>query len=179
MDIGRILQLATLAPGIQANGVQHLYLAGKLRAWTIPESGAAVQLPVWEGEDMMAETFHRLFLPPALNRADRAPITVEIVNASQYPAQALLAADNLAWYGFVPVIGETREPQERTELTYYGENFKGSYDWLFSWVMGKPMSDIQLVDESSPHNYLVVIGNDYNPCRPAFEAPQASLSAEP
>jgi LCP family protein required for cell wall assembly len=178
MDIGRILQLATLAPGVRDNGVQHLYLAGKLQSWTIPDTGASVQLPVWEGEDKMQETFRRLFLPPALNRADRAPITVEIINASQYPAQALLAADNLAWYGFVPVIGETREPQETTELTYFGENFKGSYDWLFSWVMGKPMSNIQLVDENSPHNYRVVIGNDYNPCRPAFDAPQSSLPPE-
>lgn len=176
MDIGRILQMASIAPGVRDNGVQHLYLAGKMRAWTVPESGAAVQLPIWEGEDMMYDTFRRLLLPPALNRADRAPITVEIINASQYPAQALLAADNLAWYGFVPIIGESREPQERTEMTYFGENFKGSYDWLFAWVMGKPQADIQLLDEASETNYRVVIGNDYNPCRPAFEAPQADLT---
>jgi LCP family protein required for cell wall assembly len=178
MDIGRILQLATIAPGVRANGVQHLYLAGKMQAWTIPESGANVQLPVWEGENMMADTFRRLFLPPALNRADRAPITVEIINASQYPAQALLAADNLAWYGFAPVISDPIEPQETTELTYYGQNFKGSYDWLFSWVMGKPQENIELVDEESPYNYRVVIGDDYNPCRPAFEAPQSAPTAE-
>jgi len=177
MDIGRILQLASIAPGVRDNGVQHLYLAGKMRAWTVPDSGAAVQLPVWEGEDMMYDTFRRLLLPPALNRADRAPITVEIINASQYPAQALLAADNLAWYGFVPVIGQSREPQETSELTYFGENFKGSYDWLFAWVMGKPQENIQLSDEEGATNYRVVIGNDYNPCRPAFEAPQADLTA--
>ena len=175
MDVGRILQMASIAPGVRENGVQHLYLAGKMRAWTIPESGAAVQLPVWEGEDMMYDTFRRLLLPPALNRADRAPITVEIINASQYPAQALLAADNLAWYGFVPVIGVARDPQERTEMTYFGENFKGSYDWLFAWVMGKPQENIQLLDEAGATNYRVVIGNDYNPCRPAFEAPLADL----
>jgi LCP family protein required for cell wall assembly len=176
MDIGRILQLASIAPGVRDNGVQHLYLAGKMRSWTVPESGAAVQLPVWEGEDMMYDTFRRLLLPPALNRADRAPITVEIINASQYPAQALLAADNLAWYGFVPVIGVAREPQEKSELTYFGENFKGSYDWLFAWVMGVSQERIQLLDDEGATNYRVVIGNDYNPCRPAFEAPQAELS---
>lgn len=175
MDIGRILQLASIAPGVRDNGVQHLYLAGKMQAWTVPESGAAVQLPIWEGDNMMRDTFRRLFLPPALNRADRAPITVEIINASQYPAQGLLAADNLAWYGFVPVLTETRDPQPNTEMTYYGENFKGSYDWLFSWVMGKPQSSIQLSSEASETNYRVVIGDDYNPCRPAFEAPQAFL----
>lgn len=179
MDIGRILQMASLAPDVRNNGIQHLYLAGKMQAWTVPESGASVQLPIWEGEDMMEDTFRRLFLPPALNRADRAPITVEIINASQYPAQGLLAADNLAWYGFVPVLGETRAPQDNTELTYYGQNFKGSYDWLFSWVMGKPMSSIQLVDEASEFNYRVIIGNDYNPCRPAFDAPQTALPDKP
>ena len=176
MDIGRILQMASIAPGVRDNGVQHLYLAGKMQAWSVPESGASVQLPIWEGEDMMYDTFRRLLLPPALNRADRAPITVEIINASQYPAQGLLAADNLAWYGFVPVIGPPREPQERTEMTYFGENFKGSYDWLFAWVMGKPQDNIQLSAEEGATNYRVIIGNDYNPCRPAFEAPQADLS---
>lgn len=175
MDIGRILQLASMAPAVRDNGVQHLYLAGKMQAWTVPDSGAAVQLPIWEGDNMMRDTFRRLFLPPALNRADRAPITVEIINASQYPAQGLLAADNLAWYGFVPVITETRDPQPTTEMTYYGDNFKGSYDWLFAWVMGKPQGAIQLSGEASDANYRVVIGDDYNPCRPAFEAPQGSL----
>ena len=178
MDIGRILQLVSMATAVRDNGIQHLYLADKMRAWTVPDSGAAVQLPVWEGDGMMEDTFRRLLLPPALNLANRAPITVEIINASQWPAQGLLAADNLAWYGFVPVIGETREPQENTELTYFSDNFKGSYDWLFSWVMGKPKSSIQLVDETSDYNYRVIIGNDYNPCRPAFDAPQADLPPE-
>lgn len=178
MDIGRILQLAAMAPDIRNNGIQHLYLAGKLQAWSVPESGASVQLPIWEGENMMKDTFRRLFLPPALNRADRAPITVELINASQYPAQALLAADNLAWYGFAPVIGEPREPQDNTELTYFADNFKGSYDWLFSWVMGKPKSAIELSGEQAGTNYRVIIGNDYNPCRPAFDAPQANLPPE-
>ena len=44
--------------------------------------------------------------------------------------------------------------------------------------MGKRQSDIQLVDEASEYNYRVVIGDDYNPCRPAFEAPQANLPPE-
>lgn len=175
MDIGRILQLASMAPAVRDNGVQHLYLAGKMQAWTVPDTGAAVQLPIWEGEGMMYDTFRRLLLPPALNRADRAPITVEIINASQYPAQGLLAADNLAWYGFAPVMGETRAPQATSEMIYFGDNFKGSYDWLFAWVMGMPADNIQLSDADSATNYRVIIGDDYNPCRPAFLAPQEAL----
>lgn len=171
MDIGRVLQLASIAPGVSEAGIQHLYLAGKMRAWSVPDSGAAVQLPIWEGDNMMQDTFRRLFLPPALNRADRAPITVEVINASRYPAQARLAADNLAWYGFAPTIVEPLPEQERTEITYFGENFKGSYDWLLGWVMDQSPDNIILSDESSDFNYRVIIGNDYNACRPAFEAP--------
>ena len=104
LDIGRILQLAAMAPRIQENGIENLYLAGKTNAWTIPTSGAFVQLPIWEGDNMMEETFGRLFLPPALNRATRPPIYVEIINQTDNPDLAALAADNLAWHGFVPII---------------------------------------------------------------------------
>jgi hypothetical protein len=37
MDIGRILQLAALAPAIKENGVQNLYLVGnQLQPWREP-----------------------------------------------------------------------------------------------------------------------------------------------
>lgn len=180
MDIGRLLQLATIAPGVRESGIQHLYLAGKTQSWTVPESGAQVQLPIWEGDNMMYDTFRRLFLPPALNRADRAPITVEIINATEYPNQARLAADNLAWYGFAPIIGEPLgEVREKTEMTYFADNLKGAYEWLFSWVIGRPAGEILLDGETeSPVNYRVILGQDYNPCRPAFNAPQAFLPDE-
>ena len=74
MDIGRMLQLAALAPEVQENGVQHLYIVGnQLEPYVVPSSGAHVQIPVWsEAQD----TFRRLFLPPALNRASRPPPTI-------------------------------------------------------------------------------------------------------
>lgn len=179
MDIGRILQLATLAPQIRENGIQNLYLAGKTIGWGVPtESGGtlAAQLPIWEGPGMMEDTFARLFYPPALNRASRAPITVEIVNATDSPDMAQLAADNLAWYGFAPIISdaqpETTENVE-TSLTYYGPNFKGSYDWLISWVVNLEKSQIVLnSEETFPYNYRVILGADYNPCLNQLYAPQ-------
>jgi LCP family protein required for cell wall assembly len=176
MDIGRILQLAALAPAIRENGVQNLYLSGKTAGWTIPNSGASVQIPIWEGDGMMAETFTRLFLPPALNRATQAPIFVEIINASGNPDMTALAADNLAWHGFIPVIGAEREPQEATTLTYFGPNLKGAYGWLISWNFAMRESDIIInSEEEFPYNYQVVLGEDYNPCRPQFSAPQIFL----
>lgn len=179
MDIGRILQIAALAPAIRENGVQNLYLAGKMESWTLPESNAQVLLPVWEGDNKMRDTFQRLFLPPALNRAERAPITVEIVNATGNPDMALLAADNLAWYGFVPVITEalSEEAEATTTLEYFAPNFKGSYNWLSSWIFSMDQEEIELVTDvgNYPYDYRVILGEDYDPCVNQFFAPQSFL----
>ncbi|MEM7333728.1 MAG: LCP family protein [Chloroflexota bacterium] len=176
MDMGRMLQLATLAPAVRNNGVQHLYLAGKTESWVTP-SGSWVLLPIWEGPRMMEEEFSRLFLPPAINMAERPPIFVEVVNASGNPDMTELAVDNLAWFGFVPVVGETAVVTPNTVLNYHKPNFKGSYDWLISWVFDMNKEQINLApDDSSPYDYQLVIGQDYNPCRPQLSAPQLFLN---
>lgn len=177
IDLGRALQLASLAPAIRKNGVQHLYLAGRTEPWISP-GGARVHLPVWEGEGKMEETFSRLFLPPALNMSEQSPITVEIINASGNPDLTALAADNLAWFGFIPVVGETAaSTTSRTTLTYYRPNFKGSYDWLISWVFGMRRSAIALGEDATvTTEYRVVLGEDYDPCRPQLYAPQIYLN---
>lgn len=184
MDIGRILQLATLAPAIRDNGVQHLYLAGKTEPATT-SGGVEVMVPVWEGERMMGEEFSRLFLPPALNMAAQPPVVVEIVNASDDPDLTLLAIDNLAWFGFTAVIADPTneanqlETTNQTTLNYYKPNFKGSYDWLISWVFDMRQSEIELVeDEDFPHEYQLIIGKDYDPCRPQMFAPQLFLTTQ-
>ncbi len=177
MDIGRLLQIAALAPDIRENGVQNLYLFGKTEPWIVPGSNAQVQLPVWEGPGNMRETLQRLFLPPALNKANRAPIVVEVVNATGNPDMATLAAENLAWYGFVPVISDEESgTEETTTLNYYAPNFKGSYDWLISWVFHLRNSDINLVeDDAFPYDYQVILGEDYDPCLNQLFAPQAFI----
>lgn len=167
MDIGRLLQLATLAPTIRDNGVQNLYLNQSTQNWTIPDTGAQVQLPVWEGHRKMQETLNRLFLPPALNRSGRDPIYVEIINGTGNPDMAILAADNLAWYGFLPVLSEDvpAEEVEFTTLTYYAPNLKGSYDWLITWIVDIYTSQIILAEDSTyAYNYKLVLGEDYDPC---------------
>jgi len=176
MDFGRILQLAALAPDVRENGVQHLYIVGEqLQPYTVPASGASVQLPVWEKAQ---NTFGRLFLPPALNQAARPPITVEIINSTDNPDLSLLAADNLEWYGFEPVINETQvEKQKQTTIEYHAQNLKGSFDWLLGWVVDMPKNSIELVaDTDYEYDYRIVLGTEYNPCRPQLFAPQIFIN---
>lgn len=179
MDIGLILQLAALAPAIRENGVQHLYMSGKVESWIVPSSGAQVLLPIWTGDDKVQETLSRLFLPPALSRANRAPIFVELINTTDNPDLPLLAADNLASHGFVPIIGpDAPQAGAATQISYYAANFKGSYDWLISWIFNIFRSNIALVTEETdyPYDYKVILGNDYDPCVEELFAPQAFLN---
>jgi polyisoprenyl-teichoic acid--peptidoglycan teichoic acid transferase len=191
MDIGRILRLASLAPQIRENGVQHLYIAGKTQPWQVPpatEEGVAdqVHLPVWEGSGMMEETFIRLFRPPVLNRGTQPPILVEIINASGNPDMARLAADNLAYHGLTPVISSDPPPatQTRTELRYFRPNFKTAYEWLVSWVFNMRVGQIQMVAAENEelanyaYDYQVTLGEDYNPCRPQLFAPREFLTED-
>lgn len=166
VDIGAILQLAAVAPDVRANGIQNLYLKDDVISYTTP-SGANVLVPNWE---TMQVTLSRLFLPPVLNRTSRPAITVEILNATGDEEMALLAADNLAWYGFIPVISDTTiPPQDDTLIRYYANNFKASFDWLISAIMGYPLADIELVP-NTPYetNYQITLGTDYDPCISQF-----------
>ncbi|GMQ78449.1 MAG: hypothetical protein BMS9Abin02_0962 [Anaerolineae bacterium] len=171
IDIGRLLQFVSLAPEIRGNGIQHLYIARFLKPWSVPVAQGVspnVQLPVF---DDMKETLKHVFLPPALNRATRPPISVEIVNGTSNPELARLAAENLAWYGFNPTISsETVEGQSNTNVQYFGATLKGSLSWLVGWLFGQNSSQFEVVsDQPYPYEYKITLGADFDPClKPLF-----------
>lgn len=176
LDIGRILQLAAAAPGIRQNGIQHLHLRpDDMIVWRPPEFQQDVFLVNWE---TAGNTVQRLFTLSSLNRANRVPIFVELINHTGNADMALLAADNLAWQGFIPIIGDAgSDVQDETEITYYASSFKGSYDWLLSWVLDQEQSSFLLNqdDDAYPYDYRVVLGADFNPCRRQQYAPRENL----
>ncbi len=171
MSLPLLLELATLAPAVQANGIQHLALAGEsVRAWREPGSGAAVQLLQWPEA---ADTLARVMQPPVLNRANRPPLIVEVVTDDFIMYRQM--AHNLAWYGFVPVWSQLEEPlPARTRIEYFAPNFKESYDWLLSWLFHRQSEDILLQpDAPGTTSYRVTLGADANPCLSQLEVPLA------
>ena len=172
MSLPVLLELAALAPTVQENGIQHLALAGEsVRAWREPGSGAAVQLLQWPEA---SKTLARVMQPPLLNRANRPPLTVEVVTDDFIMYRQM--AHNLAWYGFVPVWHQADEPPPaRTRIEYFAPNFKESYDWLLSWLFHQHPEDILLRTETSGEGiaYRVTLGADANPCLSQLEAPLA------
>jgi LCP family protein required for cell wall assembly len=168
LTLPELVRLAALAPRIRENGIQHLFLTAAARRSWMTEGGAAVQLLQWEGA---APILGQLMRPPVLNRTTRAPIVVEV--ATRDNILYALAADNLAYHGFVAVRGApAEETPNHTAVTYFGPSRKGSFDWLLAWIFGLEEDEITLrpdVDRTSA--YRVVLGYDYVSCRPLLESP--------
>jgi LCP family protein required for cell wall assembly len=170
MPLNEIVRFAALAPAVRENGIQHLaFPEAAIRAWRVPGTGEAVQLLYWpEAEKFMQQ----LVQPPLLNRATRPPIVVEVVTDNWIWYRQ--TAENLEWFGFTPTFTRAVDaPSSPTYISYYGANFKGSFDWLLGWIFNRDAEQIELVTElpDSDIQYRVVLGYDFNPCRPFREAP--------
>lgn len=170
MPISEILSLAAVAPSLRENGIQHLSLPpAALRSWSVPDSGASVQLLQWSEAERV---FELLLQPPALNRATRPPIVVEVITDNWVWYRQ--TAENLTWFGFTPTPTIVDSPPATwTHITYYGDNFKGSFNWLMAWIFNRGTADITLDPNPHPNNadYTVTLGYDFNPCRPYRQAP--------
>ena len=168
LTLRAILRLAALAPAVRDNGIQHLFLAEVVRPWTTP-GGGAVQLLQWQEA---AHVLAQVMQPPALNQSTRPPLRVQIV--ARDDVRYRLAAENALYHGFAPVRSEAaRAEPAQTQITYFGPNFKGSFNWLLAWVFDVAPEEIVLDNESHSGDpyYRVVVGADYDPCRPELEAP--------
>lgn len=169
MPLTVMVELAALAPSIDGSQIRSLTLYGTTRAWQIPVSREMVQLPQWETAQPI---FAQLMTEPGLGQGSRPPLSIEVVAPdSIYYRQV---AENLSWYGIASTFTRlsTAMP-DQTEVTYYGTNLKGSYDWLVAWLFYRQKGEIELAPqpEASTQNYHVVIGKDYSICQSPLFAP--------
>lgn len=169
MPLTTMIELAALAPAIDSGRIRSLTLYGTTRAWQIPVTREQVQLPQW---DLAQPIFAQLMVEPALGQSSRPPLTIDVVAPdSIYYRQV---AENLLWFGIASNFTrlDTAMP-EQTQVTYYGANFKGSYNWLVAWLFYQEKSAIELITTPnvSEYNYHVVIGKDYNICQSPLFAP--------
>lgn len=160
-DLPTLVRLASHANGIRNNGLRHLSLSQALESGDLlPETNKWISLLRW---DAAAPVLGQLMSPSTLGRSSRAPLTVEIV--AEYESDFKLAAENLAWWGFAPVYTQldTTKPVSTT-ITYHGENFKGAYDDLVSWIFhNQPVT--LAPDAAAATNYTIILGHSFNPCR--------------
>ncbi|MCB8985405.1 MAG: LCP family protein [Ardenticatenaceae bacterium] len=164
-----VLELAALAPAVRENGVQHLAIAGDaVQSWLEPGTGWSTQLL---RPETAVPILRQVMQPPALNRATRPPIVVEVVGGDEELYR--LAAENLAWYGFIPrYVPTTESAPARTHIDYFGPNFKGSSSDLLSWLFHQTTAAITLqANHDGDAAYRIYLGYDFDPCLPSFTAP--------
>jgi hypothetical protein len=167
MPLTTMLELAALAPAIDSGRIRSLTLYGTTRAWQIPVTREMVQLPQW---DLAQPIFAQVMTEPSLSQSSRPPLTIDVVAPdSIYYRQV---AENLLWFGIASNFTrlDTAMP-EQTQVTYYGANFKGSYNWLVAWLFYRDTTEIELNAAANAYNYRVVIGKDYNICQSPLFAP--------
>lgn len=169
LGLAQVLELAAMAPAVRANGIRHLTLPySAFQSWQVPSSGAAVQLIQWEAAEPV---FAQLLYPSELNRGSR-PLTVEIVTNSF--EQYRLAAENLAWFGIIPLYTYNPEPDPpTTSIDLHAPNDKGAFSWIVAWAFNQRSDQINILGSSdAPALYTIQLGADFNPCRPLLQAPR-------
>ncbi len=125
--------------------------------------GQSILLPEREA---IAALEHQMMLPPTESDLVREHASVEIMNGSGVADFAQVAADRLAWEGFVPRISpETAPYQQNTVIYDYTGQRKGSS--LSALQAALRVSDENVIPQPDPNrlvDFRVVIGNAYYSC---------------
>ncbi len=163
LTIGNIINLAIVATQLERVNI---------RTYNIGWREVAAHTTIYGGnvflirpEEAM-EVIDAAITKPATNRALQNPIYVEVWNGTQNADWDLLAADRMAHYGFVPLIGTPdHQHYPRTQIVFFAETTKGSglntLQSLFGvWgdnvvYPGEVRADIKM---------RLIIGEDYNTC---------------
>jgi len=164
IDLPAMIDLVPLALTIETDHIASYTLryGEEIVAGRSPD-GQSILIPQREAMIAMSNQF---LTPPTENQIVREQPRVEIVNASGWSELALVAADRLAWEGFVPFISEEEIPrQEWTSLIDYTGQAKGSSRETLRAVLrlrGDAVVDEPVAERQV--DFRVVIGSAYRSC---------------
>jgi LCP family protein required for cell wall assembly len=164
LGLGDVLALAPTALDLQRHRIRNLYIGrNETQPWTTPE-GASVLLPIPEKVQKVVE---RLNAPPstgedaAANEAGR----IEVLNGTQRPYLAEIAADQLRWYG-LSIAGTgpaDRTDHKKTEIVVFRDKPK-TLETLLTQFKVKPEAVVRRPDPAQAADIQITLGDDYDPC---------------
>ena len=170
IKLSDIIALAPLAFQLNNADIRGYYVAGDLITSWITPGGAYVLLPNTEAiQAMLAEA-----ISPSALQDERQTFTMEIQNGSFYDGWDILAAERLNYAGYQTSIGTADHRQHAATLLY---DLSADQDpqraSSILAVLGLSESAlISIPDSNSPANYILIVGNDYQPCfKPAELTP--------
>jgi hypothetical protein len=157
-------QLLPLAATLTTNRISSypFRLNHEVVNWQSPE-GSSVLLPVPE---KVATLINDFLNPPVVNQSQLSQRSIKITNASGNPDLSRIAADRLAWEGFiVSYDDDLLRPREFTMIYDYTGQVKGNSLGTLKSVLR--VSDVGVRIEPDPnrtHDYEIIIGRSYYPC---------------
>jgi LCP family protein required for cell wall assembly len=163
LGLGDLLQFVPMAAQLDRARIKSRFIGrGQVTAYTTT-GGAAVLLP---NRDAVQALVAEAFLPPPDNVLAREATAVEVWNGTGNPDWETLAADNLAWAGITPVLGQADNQSYAQTLIYdFTTSAKGSrLGDLQALFRVRPEQVIPIPDARAPYPYRVVLGADYNSC---------------
>ncbi len=169
LGLGDALTFAPLALELPPERIRSRYIGpGQVTGWTT-EAGARVQLPQREEIQQLVSS---LYAPPASQKEQVAceGARIQVLNGTQRPQLALIAADQLCWQG-LNVVG-TGPAQERDHQQTQILVFDGKPQALDSLVRLLKVKPENIVHQPPPDqatagvqaDILIILGEDYDPC---------------
>ncbi len=160
--LGDVLQLSPLALHLTNADIRSYYLAGDLvTAWITP-GGAYVLLP----NIMLIQNMLQQAMSPSPRQQERQALQVEVRNGSPADGWDALAAERLNYAGYETSLNPSEHRAYPQTLLYdlTADQDRSRSASLLA-VLG--LSDLALVaapSPGSPSAYVLIIGNDYDPC---------------
>lgn len=162
LNLGDILQLSLYAPKMTNASIRSYYIRPPyVRSW-ITDAGAYVLLPNTDALQAMLTQA----LSASTQTVQKQAITVDVMNGTSTQGLDALAASRLNYAGYkTTIIPSDRQDYAYSVLIDKTAVQDRSFTDTISSVMGlSPGSLISSPDPNSKSNYLLILGNDYQPC---------------
>ncbi|MCC6190901.1 MAG: LCP family protein [Anaerolineales bacterium] len=163
MSVWDIMQFVPLSTRLDEAQIRSLHIGPNQTTGWITPAGEAVLLPRPEPLRALVTDF---LADPAANRLARDLTWVEIVNGAPPVANEYLAAETLRGEGFGITLGApAASPQAQTVLIDYTTSSKGSP--ISRLQAALHLDDAHVIAQpnaSSPVQFRVILGADYNSC---------------
>ncbi len=167
LNLTDILALAYIGLQLQPQNLKSRFIGhDQLQSWVTPQ-GAQVLLP--KPVEMQAALVE-FFAPPVeeISALTAEGARVVVRNGTARPGLAALAADRLRWEGVLEVTAADADRQDypRTRLTVYA-NHPLTEALLVSLFRISPQEVLRIpgLENQTDADMVVVLGQDYNPCR--------------
>jgi LCP family protein required for cell wall assembly len=162
IGLGDVIALAPLAFQMNNADIRSYYVAGDLVTPWITPGGAYVLLPNTAAiQAMLAEA-----LSPSQISVERQSQVIEVQNGSFYDGWDMLAAERLNYAGYTTNIASAAHRQHASTLLYdLTDDQNPARAASLLAILGLSESALVSVPgDPNPADYILVIGNDYQPC---------------